>query len=69
MGQNDGDADILGNTYPATWKREITATNESRLRQAYSIPSSIKLRFDNKDTSVVVHAKEKSLWKICSKQV
>ena len=58
MGRKDGDANILGNTYSAIWKIKITAVDKSRLRWVYSIPFSIKLRFDNEDKGVVVHAKE-----------
>ena len=58
MGQKDGDADILGNTYPATWKTEITSVDEPRLRRAYSIPPFVKLCFDTKYTGAVVRTEE-----------
>ena len=58
MGRKDGDADILANTYPTTWKTKITAANESQLHQDYSIPSSIKLHFDVEDIGIVVRTNE-----------
>lgn len=62
MGRTESDADILGTSYPAKWKMEITGADESRLRQAYSILPSIQLRFDTKDIGAVTRVEEN---KVC----
>jgi hypothetical protein len=58
MGRKDVDDDILGTTYPVTWKTEITGADEPRLRRAYSIPDSVKLRFDTRDSGAVVSTED-----------
>jgi hypothetical protein len=37
---------------------DITGADEPRLRRAYSIPPSIQLCFDTKDTGAIVHEDE-----------
>jgi hypothetical protein len=48
----------MDTSYPRLWKTEITGANEPQLHKAYSIPSSVKLRFDMKDKGAVVHENE-----------
>jgi hypothetical protein len=45
---------LMDTSYLGFWKTEITGADEPRLRKAYSIPSSVKLRFDTKDKGAVV---------------
>jgi hypothetical protein len=55
MSQKETDvADLLGDSYPGSWRSEITSTDEARLRSSYSIPSSITLRFAAKKTGATV---------------
>jgi hypothetical protein len=55
MGKKGDDvANLLGSSYPGSWTIEITSAYESRLRQVYSIPSSVKLRFGMKDTGATI---------------
>jgi hypothetical protein len=55
MSQKEIDiSDLLGNSYPGSWRSEITDTDEARLRSSYSIPSSITLRFAAKKTGATV---------------
>jgi hypothetical protein len=51
-------ANLMDSSYAGFWKTEITGVDEPRLRKAYSIPSSVKLRFDMKDKGAVVHENE-----------
>jgi hypothetical protein len=55
MSQKETDiSDLLGDSYPGSWRSEITSTDEARLRSSYSIPSSITLRFAAKKTGATV---------------
>ena len=49
--------DLMDTSYPRFWKTNITGADEPRLRKAYPILSSIKLRFDTKDKGAVVREK------------
>jgi hypothetical protein len=48
----------MDSSYAGFWKTKIIGVDEPRLRKAYSIPSFVKLRFDTKDKSAVVHENE-----------
>jgi hypothetical protein len=55
MSQKEDDiAGLLGDSYPGSWRFEITSADEARLRNSYSIPSSITLRFATKNTGATV---------------
>jgi hypothetical protein len=55
MSQKEDDiAGLLGDSYPGSWRFEITSTDEARLHSSYSIPSSITLRFAAKNTGATV---------------
>jgi hypothetical protein len=45
---------LLGDSYPSSWRFEITNGDESRLRSSYSISSLIGLRFAAKGSRVTV---------------
>ena len=56
MGRKEDDiTDLLGNAYPGSWTTDITGADEPQLRKAYSIPSSVQLYFDTKDTGATIH--------------
>jgi hypothetical protein len=55
MSQKETDiADLLGDSYPGSWRSEITSMDEARLRSSYSILSSITLRFAAKKNGATV---------------
>jgi hypothetical protein len=55
MSQKEDDiADLLGDSYPGSWRSEITSADEARLRSSYSIPSLITLRFAAKKEGATV---------------
>jgi hypothetical protein len=62
MGRKETDAtDAAGavdTSHPGLWRTEITYADEPRLHGAYSIPSSVKLRFDTKNKGAMVHENE-----------
>jgi hypothetical protein len=59
MGQKESDAiEDTYTSYPGLWRTEITCADEPRLREAYSIPSSVKLCFDTKNKGAMVRENE-----------
>jgi hypothetical protein len=55
MSQKEDDiVGLLGDSYPGSWRSEITSADEARLRSLYSIPSSITLQFATKNTGATV---------------
>jgi hypothetical protein len=55
MSQKEDDiAGLLGDSYPGSWRSEITSADEARLRSLYSISSLITLRFATKNTGTTV---------------
>jgi hypothetical protein len=59
MGRKEADTvNLVDTSYLGFWTTEIICVDEPRLRKAYSIPSSVKLYFDTKDTGVVVREDE-----------
>jgi hypothetical protein len=55
MSQKEDDiAGLLWDSYPGSWRSEITSANEARLRNSYSISSLITLQFAAKNTGATV---------------
>jgi hypothetical protein len=55
MSQKEDDiAGLLGDSYPGSWRFEITSADKARVRSSYSISSSITLRFATKNTGAIV---------------
>ena len=59
MSQKESNAaEDIDTLYPGLWRTKITSADEQRLREAYSIPSSVKLCFDSRDEGAVVRGNE-----------
>jgi hypothetical protein len=59
MGRKEADTvDLVDTSHLGFWTTEITDADEPQLRKAFSIPSSVKLYFDTKDTGVAVREDE-----------
>jgi hypothetical protein len=55
MGQKESDAaEDIDTSYPELWRTKITCADEPRLHKVYSIPSSVKLRFDTRNKGAMV---------------
>jgi hypothetical protein len=44
--------------YPGSWRTKTTCADESQLREKYSIPSSMQLRFGSEDEGAMVRSDE-----------
>jgi hypothetical protein len=66
IGQKETDAtDAAGavdTSHPRLWRTEITCVDEPQLHGDYSIPPSVKLRFDTKNKGTMVHENEHEVY-------
>jgi hypothetical protein len=63
MGRRESDATVDTNTsYPGLWRTKITCADEPRLREAYSIPPSVRLCFDMKNEGALVCENEHKVY-------
>jgi hypothetical protein len=59
MGRKEFDvAEEVNASYPGLWRTKTTCADELLLHEKYSIPSSVKLRFDTRNDGVMVRKKE-----------
>jgi hypothetical protein len=62
MGRKESNAAKDTDTsYPGLWRTKITYADEPRLREAYSISPSMKLRFDMKNEGALVRENEQEV--------
>jgi hypothetical protein len=59
MGQKESDVTQETDTfYPGLWRTKTTCADEPQLREKYSIPSSVQLRFGSENESTMVRSDE-----------